>query len=296
MKKFLLSILIAGIFWWTNLPSFADDLSGFVLIPKNSHLKEFYIGKYPVTNAQYKEFVYSDNYTKIPKYWKNGTYPAGKGNHPVVFVSYNDALSYCRWLEKKYPNYSFRMPSIKEWEYAASGGKNYIFPWGNTVNEENLNYNKLVVSVYLKQNPTVTYNNPKSANYKQSLPLNKIISIRPNGTISGWINHKNHTGFVYTDLFSKIIENGGYTTPVNRYPNGKSPFGVYDMSENVWEWTSSKITATRGAERGQTVYAIKGGSWYANLNSCKINMQGEGRRPNTGYNSVGFRVVATKNK
>lgn len=162
-----------------------------------------------------------------------------------------------------------------------SGGKNYIFPWGNTGNEEN---------------PTVTYNNPKSANYKQRLPLNKIISIRPNGTISGWINHKNHTGFVYTDLFSKIIENGGYTTPVNRYPNGKSPFGIYDMSGNVWEWTSSKITATRGAERGQTVYAIKGGSWYANLNSCKINMQGEGRRPNTGYNSVGFRVVATKNK
>ena len=95
-------------------------------------------------------------------------------------------------------------------------------------------------------------------------------------------------------LFKKIMDNGGYTTPVNQYPNGKSPFGVYDMSGNVWEWTSSQITTTNGAEKGQTVYAVKGGSWYANPNSCKITMSGEGRRPNTGYNTVGFRVVAVK--
>ena len=50
----------------------------------------------------------------------------------------------------------------------------------------------------------------------------------------------------------------------------------------------------KGAERGQTVNAIKGGSWYANPNSCKITMQGEGRKPKLGYNTVGFRVVATK--
>lgn len=90
------------------------------------------------------------------------------------------------------------------------------------------------------------------------------------------------------------MNNGGYTTPVNQYPGGKSPFGVYDMSENVWEWTSSQITATNGAEKGQTVYTVKGGSWYANPNSCKITMSGEGRRPNMGYNTVGFRVIAEK--
>lgn len=66
------------------------------------------------------------------------------------------------------------------------------------------------------------------------------------------------------------------------------------MSGNVWEWTSSQITATNGAEKGQTVYAVKGGSWYANPNSCKITMSGEGRRPNMEYNTVGFRVIAEK--
>ena len=90
------------------------------------------------------------------------------------------------------------------------------------------------------------------------------------------------------------MNNGDYTTPVNQYPSCKSPFGIYDMSGNVWEWTSSQIFATNGAECGQRVYAIKGGFWYANMNSCKINMRGEGRQPNTGYNTVGFRVVATE--
>ena len=195
---------------------------------------------------------------------------------------------------KKYPAYKFRLPTVSEWEYAASGGKNYIYPWGNQINDNNFNYNKLVASVYLKQNPTVTYNNPKSIYYGKSLPLNQVISINQNGRVSGWINHKNYTGFVYTDLFKKIMSNGGYTTPVNQYPVGKSPFGVYDMAGNVWEWTSTQIIAANGAERGQKVYAIKGGSWYANPSSCKINMFGEGRKPNTGYNTVGFRVVAVK--
>lgn len=99
---------------------------------------------------------------------------------------------------------------------------------------------------------------------------------------------------VYTDLFRKLMSNGGYTTPVNQYPNGSSPFGVYDMSGNVWEWTSTQIKATNGAEKGRLVYAIKGGSWYANPSSCKIKMSGEGRLPNIGYNTVGFRVVAIK--
>lgn len=295
MKKvlYLLGIICISFLLFMNIKVSANDLAGFVSIPANTSVKSFYIGQYPVTNSEYKAFI-DNTGTKTPKYWKGGTYPNGKGNHPVVFVSYNDALSYCKWLEKKYPEYLFRLPTISEWEYVANGGNGYAFPWGNQINDSNFNYNKLVASVYLKQNPTVTYNNPKSKNYGQTMPLNQVISLNQNGGVSGWIDHKNYTGFVYTDLFKKIMDNGGYTTPVNQYPNGKSPFGVYDMSGNVWEWTSSQITATNGAEKGQIVYAIKGGSWYANANSCKITMSGEGRKPNTGYNTVGFRVVAIK--
>ncbi len=110
---------------------FALDLTDFVQIPANLKNNEFYIGKYPVTNAQYKIFTDSTK-IKMPKYWKNGIYPTEKENHPVVFISYNNALSYCKWLEQKYPEYTFRLPTVEEWEYAASGEKKLYVPMGKS--------------------------------------------------------------------------------------------------------------------------------------------------------------------
>ena len=51
------------------------------------------------------------------------------------------------------------------------------------------------------------------------------------------------------------------------------------------------MIAANGAEKGQKAKAVKGGSWYANKNSCRTEFRGEGRKPDLGYNSVGFRVV-----
>ena len=241
------------------------------------------IAKYPVTNADYAQFVKATGHS-APRYWNGGEFPNGKDRHPVLWVSYDDALAYCEWLGAKDAAHAYRLPTEAEWETAA----------GETPPDAKFNFNGVVASHYLKENPKrqVTFVHPKSARLGQSLPLDEVISASPDGRhVRGWVNHRDYTGFIYTDLFKELGEAGGYTTAVDAYPGTKSACGALDMWGNCWEWTSSEIVAKNGAERGKTVNAIKGGSWYANRNSCFTSYRGEGRRPGGCYNTVGFRVV-----
>jgi formylglycine-generating enzyme required for sulfatase activity len=55
-------------------------------------------------------------------------------NHPVVNVNWYAAVAYCQWMRK-------RLPSEAEWEYAARGGQDALFPWGNdSVDKNRANY------------------------------------------------------------------------------------------------------------------------------------------------------------
>jgi formylglycine-generating enzyme required for sulfatase activity len=93
------------------------------------HLSEFYIAKYPVTNKQYDTFVRAADHS-FPKHWENGKIPLDKKNHPVVWVSWNDALAFCKWLSRE-TGRNFRLPTEAEWEKAARGTDGRIYPWGN---------------------------------------------------------------------------------------------------------------------------------------------------------------------
>ena len=97
-------------------------------------LPEFFIGKVPVTNAQYASFVKAAN-RKAPTHWEKDVLPAGKAEHPVVNVSWQDAVDFCRWLSEA-TRRSFRLPSEAEWEKAARGGDGRIYPWGNQAPDE----------------------------------------------------------------------------------------------------------------------------------------------------------------
>jgi formylglycine-generating enzyme required for sulfatase activity len=94
------------------------------------HIDSFYIDKYPVTNAQFKEFLDTTHYhPKDNRHflldWKDGTYPEGWAGKPVTWVSLEDAREYAQWAGK-------RLPHEWEWQYTAQGTDHRMFPWGNS--------------------------------------------------------------------------------------------------------------------------------------------------------------------
>jgi serine/threonine-protein kinase len=143
-------------------------------------LPTFWLSRTPVTNLQFIQFIEATDYETDAERWRLETawyQPRGPGSaltsakadHPVVWLSWNDILAFCRWA-------SVRLPTEAEWEKAARGIDGRIHPWGNK---------------------------------------------RPSSSLC------NFNG------------NVGETTSVGAYLDGASPYGVLDMSGNVWERTSS---------------------------------------------------------
>jgi len=98
--------------------------------PQHSlYLTGYYIAKTPVTNAQYMACVKA-NGCDHPKHWVDGQPPRGKENHPVVNVSWHDAMAYCRRLSEL-SGQPYTLPSEPEWEKAARGSDGRIYPWGD---------------------------------------------------------------------------------------------------------------------------------------------------------------------
>jgi formylglycine-generating enzyme required for sulfatase activity len=105
-------------------------------------LSEYSIGKYPVTNREYQAFVRDAKY-KPPKGWEGEQFPAEKGSHPVVYVTWEDATVYCKWLSEK-TGKPYHLPTEAEWEKAAHGpstgsGDGRVYPWGNDFDPQKAN-------------------------------------------------------------------------------------------------------------------------------------------------------------
>jgi formylglycine-generating enzyme required for sulfatase activity len=101
-------------------------------------LPAFSIGRYPVTVAQFRAFVEHSGYEADPRALE------GVANHPVVRVSWHDAVAYCEWLAER-PREAGRevkvtLPSEAEWEKAARGTDAREYPWGSGEDPEKASY------------------------------------------------------------------------------------------------------------------------------------------------------------
>jgi formylglycine-generating enzyme required for sulfatase activity len=101
----------------------------------------YYIGKYEITNRQYKAFIELTG-LKSPTTWEDGNFPEQVADHPVTGIAWEDAYAYCDWLSD-FSKKKYRLPTEAEWERAARGGlAGMKFPWGNDINKLRANYGK----------------------------------------------------------------------------------------------------------------------------------------------------------
>jgi formylglycine-generating enzyme len=116
----------------------------------------FYIGKFEVTNAQWRKFRDDPGYSDpklwpdgrpVPKdqipYWtmanNHGGGTPGSDEYPVIGVNWDAAVAYCNWVSAK-TGKKYRLPTEAEWEKAARGTDQRRYPWGNEIDKSYANF------------------------------------------------------------------------------------------------------------------------------------------------------------
>ena len=172
--------------------------------PQHSvELSEYTIGKYPVTVAAFRAFVQDSGYQPEGQWEDYAEY----ANHPVVNVTWNDAVKYCEWLTEKLKDrgIQIRLPTEAQWEKAARRTEKRIYPCGNELGPGQANYGMHIGST----SPVGSF--PEDVSPYKCLDMT--------GNVAEWC-HDWYDGNYYAD--SPSIDPTGPDTGVSRVFRGGS--------------------------------------------------------------------------
>ncbi len=97
----------------------------------------FALSRTEVTFAQWDACVAAGSCRSNPRPSDKGW---GRGDQPVIGISWNDAQEFIAWLNAQVEGEPYRLPTEAEWEYAARGGTKTEYPWGDTPSRDHANY------------------------------------------------------------------------------------------------------------------------------------------------------------
>jgi formylglycine-generating enzyme required for sulfatase activity len=198
------------------------------------YLPDYYIAKTPVTYAQYAAFVEAGH--KPPKHWSGQKPPQGKKDHPVVNVSWHDAMAYCKWLSEA-TSKPYRLPSEAEWEKAARGMDGRIYPWGDEWDAKRCNV-KGIIARLLGVLGISDGTTPVGA-YPQGASPYGVLDMA--GNVREWT----------TTLWGRWIRN-------DEFPDFGYPYDPKDGRENLEVRDDNNI-----------IWVVRGGSWIRGRNVAR---------------------------